>query len=193
MRIVRRYRFAIGILLLDLIMLLVKPELGMAVFRTTGANLKQMVQVLPAVFILLGLLDTWVPRQTVISMLGNRSGAGGAALSIFLGAAAAGPLYAAFPIASTMLTKGASLVNVFVFLGAWANLKIPMVTFEITSLGARFALTRGVLNIIGSIVIALIVRSLMSPRDVDEIYERQKRIQAGTSSGQKTADARARV
>jgi len=183
MKTLRRYRLAIGILLLDLVILAVRPDVGQAVFRATSANLKQMAQFLPAVFLLLGLLDTWVPRQTVIAMLGNRSGVFGAALSIILGAAAAGPLYAAFPVASTMLMKGASAFNVFVFLGAWANLKIPMALFELSSMGPAFAFTRWSLNVVGIVVIAGIMRRFFSEPEIDEMYERQKSLQAAPGAG----------
>jgi len=190
MRTVKRYRLAIAILALDLIILAANPATGRAVFGATFQNLLQMAQFLPAIFLLLGLLDTWVPRQTVIATLGKRSGLLGIFLSIVLGAAAAGPLYAAFPVASTMLMKGASVFNVFVFLGAWANLKIPMSLFELSSMGPRFAFTRWALNVVGIVVIAIIMRRLFSDEEVAEMYARQKDLQA-PQPGMKTAGSRA--
>jgi len=178
MRTLRRYRLAIAVFVLDLIILAVRPETGRAVIRATFRNLLQMAQFLPAIFLLLGLLDVWVSRQAVIAALGKRSGPFGVFLSIVLGAAAAGPLYAAFPVASTMLVKGASVFNVFVFLGAWANLKIPMSLFELSSMGPRFALTRWALNAIGIVAIATIMRRLFSDEEVAEMYSSQRNKEA---------------
>ncbi len=191
MKAVRRYGFAILILLIDVALLAAKPELGQRVLSVTFQNLLQMAQFLPAVFLLLGLMDTWVPRQTVIAMLGNRSGAFGAALSITLGAAAAGPLYAAFPIASAMLMKGASVFNVFVFLGAWSNLKIPMSMFELSSMGAKFALTRWALNVLGILIIASVMRRLFNKEEIGEIYDRQKHMASSPKQPEvKTVESR---
>ncbi len=177
MKTLRRYRLAIAVFVLDLVILAARPATGRAVIKATAQNLLQMAQFLPAVFLLLGLLDVWVPRRTVIALLGKRSGPFGIFLSIVLGAAAAGPLYAAFPVASTMLMKGASIFNVFVFLGAWANLKIPMSLFELSSLGPRFALTRWALNVMGIVVIATVMRRLFSDKEVAETYARQGALQ----------------
>ena len=66
----------------------------------------------------------------------------GGLLAFVPGAAAAGPLYAAFPIAAVLIKKGAKLTNVFIFLGAWSTTKIPMLLFETANLGARYMLLR---------------------------------------------------
>ena len=81
----------------------------------------------------------------------------GCLLAFFLGSAAAGPLYAAFPMAGVLLKKGAGLFNVFLFIGAWATTKIPLIMFETATLGFRFMALRLACNIIGIIVIAKIL------------------------------------
>lgn len=59
------------------------------------------------IFILLGLLDVWVDRQTMMKYTGKGSGLKVILISFLLGSAAAGPLYAAFPVATVMLKKEA--------------------------------------------------------------------------------------
>jgi hypothetical protein len=83
-----------------------------------------MLSVLPPIFILLGLLDVWVDRATMMKFTGKGSGLKGVLIAFLLGSAAAGPLYAAFPVAGVMLKKGSSLFNVFIFIGAWSTTKI---------------------------------------------------------------------
>jgi uncharacterized membrane protein YraQ (UPF0718 family) len=178
MNIIKRFKLAIAVLGVDIALLVFQRDTGIAVVRATLNNLWQMVQFLPAIFLLLGLLDVWVSRQTVVTLLGKRSGLIGISLAVLIGAAAAGPLYGAFPVASRMLNKGASVFNVMVFLGAWANLKIPMVIFETVSLGSTFATTRWIANIIGIVVIAWLIQRSLGESETAQIYELQKTVQA---------------
>lgn len=46
------------------------PEIGLASFRITNANLLEMLSVIPSIF-LLGLLDVWVEKETMIRYLGK--------------------------------------------------------------------------------------------------------------------------
>ena len=46
---------------------------------------------------------------------------------------------------------------VFLFIGAWATTKIPLIMFETATLGFRFMMLRLTCNIIGIIVIAKIL------------------------------------
>ena len=129
-----------------------------------------MLSIIPPIFILLGLLDVWIDKQIMIKFLGKWSGIKGILIAFILGSGAAGPLYAAFPIASTMLKKQASLYNVFIFIGAWSTTKIPMLTFEASNLGLSFMLLRLSLSIIGIITIAFIIEKSLSLENQQEIY-----------------------
>lgn len=112
-----------------------------------SSSLLQLILVLPPIFILMGLLDVWVPRETMAKFMGSHSGLLGATIAFFLGSAAAGPLYVAFPVAAMLLKKGASLTNVFLFIGAWSTTKIPLLMFEYSAMGPAFTLTRLLVNI----------------------------------------------
>lgn len=102
----------------------------------------EIIFVFPLVFILIGLLDVWVPRRRVEEMLGEQSGLRGIVLVILLAFFNVGPLYAAFPLAVILRKKGCSLRNIFVFLGAFSAMKIPMVSFEIGFMGLKFSMLR---------------------------------------------------
>jgi uncharacterized membrane protein YraQ (UPF0718 family) len=54
----------------------------------------------------------------------------------------AGPLYGAFPVAYILYKKGSSIKNIFIYLGAFSTLKIPMLGIEIGYLGLKFTLAR---------------------------------------------------
>ena len=61
---------------------------------------------------------------------------------IILAMLQAGPLYGAFPVAYILYKKGASVRNIFIYLGAFSSLKIPMLGIEIGYLGLKFTLVR---------------------------------------------------
>ena len=135
---------------------LLLPDLGKLALNNTLGSLKEMLSVLPPIFILLGLLDVWVDRATMMKYTGKGSGFKGVLIAFLLGSAAAGPLYAAFPFAAVMLKKGSSLFNVLIFIGAWSTTKIPLLAFEASSMGIKFTLIRLALSLVGIPIIALV-------------------------------------
>jgi uncharacterized membrane protein YraQ (UPF0718 family) len=132
-------------------------------------SLKEMVLIIPPVFIILGLLDVWVPREMMVRFMGEESGLKGVVIAFVLGAAAAGPLYGAFPVAQVLLRKGSSFRNVIVFLGAWSTTKIPMLLFEAANMGLRFTVTRLAVDIVGIWLMALLIDRLLGEKDRREI------------------------
>ena len=146
-------------------------ELGSQALATTLSSFKEMLLVIPPIFIMLGLLDVWVPRETMVKYMGEGSGVRGAVLAILLGSAAAGPLYAAFPVAAVFMKKGARFFNVLLFLGAWSTTKIPMLLFELSSMGPLFTLTRLGMSLIGITLIALVVNRFTGKEEIARIYE----------------------
>lgn len=166
----KRFRNFGIVVLVVLAMLLFDREMGREAFRVAGYSFKEMIMILPPIFILLGLLDVWVPRDTMVKYMGRGSGIKGIILSILLGSAAAGPLYGAFPIAAVFMKKGVSFRNILIFIGAWSTTKIPMILFEMASLGSRFAFIRLAVDIPGIILIAYLLERLLSKEEVEKIY-----------------------
>ncbi|MCF7942205.1 MAG: permease [Spirochaetia bacterium] len=170
--IVIRYRVLIIVLLAVGISSIFDPPFARSVTSLTFAQLKEMLLVIPPIFILLGLLDSWVPKEVMVRYMGEGSGVKGVVLAFLIGSAAAGPLYGAFPVAAVFMKKGVKFRNILIFIGAWSTTKIPMLLFEISSLGARFALTRLLVDIPGIIIIAHLLSLLISKEDVRILYER---------------------
>lgn len=139
------------------------------------AQLKELLLVVPPIFILLGLLDVWVPKETLSRFMGPGSGLTGVLLSFLIGSAAAGPLYGAFPVASVFMKKGVSFTNVVIFIGAWSTTKLPMLLFEISSLGPRFALTRLLIDIPGIIIMAVLLNRIIPESEKEDMYQRAEK------------------
>ena len=171
---IKRYRFFLLTLLAMLLLTLFNRTLGLKALSITGNSIGEMMLIIPPIFVLLGLLDVWVPRETMIRYMGEGSGLKGILLSIFIGSAAAGPLYGAFPVAAVFMKKGVKFSNILIFLGAWSTTKIPMFLFEIGSLGARFAITRLLIDIPGIFIIAYFINRMLSKKEIDEMYAKAK-------------------
>jgi uncharacterized membrane protein YraQ (UPF0718 family) len=170
--ILKKYRAALLTLVVVSIGVLRSRDFGQSMTEITLLQLKEMLLVIPPVFILLGLLDVWVPRQILVRLMGEGSGIQGTVLAILLGSAAAGPLYGAFPAAAVFMNKGVSFRNILIFIGAWSTTKIPMLLFEISSLGARFALTRLTADIVGIIIIAALITAFTPKPYIQELYRK---------------------
>lgn len=108
---------------------------------------EEMIFLLPAMFILIGLFDVWIPKERIEKHVGESSGVKGILLVMLLAFIQAGPLYAAFPVAYILWAKGCSPTNVFIYLSAFTTAKIPMITFEICFLGLKFSLLRILITI----------------------------------------------
>ncbi len=172
MKLMKRYKFFLVTVMLMAIMYLINLDLGRKAVGVSFYSIKEMALIIPPVFILLGLLDIWVPRETMIKYMGEESGLKGILLAFFLGSAAAGPLYAAFPVAAVLMKKGVRFCNIMIFIGAWSTTKIPMLLFEFSALGVKFALTRLLVNIPGIVLIAYILTFIINEEDKVEIYSK---------------------
>ena len=120
----------------------------------------EMIAFLPVLFVLIGLLDVWLPRERVERHIGKESGVRGIFWVILLAMLQAGPLYGAFPVSYMLWKKGCSVRNIFIYLGAFSTLKIPMLTFETGFLGWRFTLVRTALTLPVFILIAFAMERL---------------------------------
>ena len=103
---------------------------------------KELLKILPFAFILIGLFEVWIKRETVEKHLGKESGIKGYLWAVLLAGAVVGGLYVAFPIAYSLFNKGAKLSVIFTYIGAAAIARIPMTIFEASFLGVKFTVIR---------------------------------------------------
>lgn len=169
---IKRYRIFLLLTVLNIAILIFFPQLGTKSVQLTWSNLLEMLSILPPIFVLLGLLDVWVKKETMIKYMGENSGLTGVLIAFFLGSAAAGPLYAAFPVAGVLLKKGSKLSNVFIMIGAWSTTKIPLILFETSALGFKFMILRLVMNIVGIAFIAYLTEKMLTIEEQKAIYQK---------------------
>jgi uncharacterized membrane protein YraQ (UPF0718 family) len=101
-----------------------------------------MIKVLPIIFILIGLFEVWIKRETIEKHLGSEGGIKSFIWVFILAAPMAGGLLPALPIANSLYKKGARGTIIFAFLGAVSIGRIPMILFESTFLGWQFSFLR---------------------------------------------------
>jgi len=122
-----------------------------ALGQRAGENLwkflLEMAAFLPLMFVLIGLFDVWVPREVVEQHVGRETGLAAIPWMVLLATFQAGPLYAAFPVAVLLRKKGCAPRNVFIYLGAFSAMKLPMLTFEVACLGWRFSVARTLISL----------------------------------------------
>lgn len=163
------------IVLFGLILLVLQIS-GSAVAPSVGRNFwlffSEMITFLPLMFILIGIIDVWFPKEKVEPHIGKDSGIKGLFWVILLAMLQAGPLYGAFPVAYLLWKKGSSVKNIFIYLGAFSTLKLPMLTFEIGFLGLRFSLLRTIVTLPVFIIIGYLM----------ELYFRGKKFEMNDPS-----------
>ena len=127
----------------------------------------EMITFLPFMFILIGLFDVWFPKEKVEKHIGEGSGIKGIFWMILLAMLQAGPLYGAFPVTYMLWQKGASIKNIFIYLGAFSTLKIPALTFEIGFLGLKFSLLRTAVTLPVFILIGYIMEIYLKDKNFE--------------------------
>ncbi|WP_457570163.1 permease [Desulfurobacterium sp.] len=144
-----------------IVLLYIFPSKRAIVLTTSWKFFIEMVSILPAVMILMGLFAVFVPNDLIVKHLGETAGLKAILLGILLGTLPTGPLYVAFPMASALLKKGARVSCIVAFLSAWACIKIPQEMVELQFLGFKFMIARLTLTVFFVIIMSLIIEKLI--------------------------------
>ena len=147
---------------------ILRPEIGITSLKNSVYYIKEMIVIMPVVFVLTALLDTWVPKEKIIKYLGQDAKTRGVILSLLLGSISAGPIYAAFPLCVMLHKKGASVRNLVVILSSWAVIKVPMLLNELKFLGFQFMAVRWLLTVISIVVFSWMTAIIVKDKDLPE-------------------------
>lgn len=176
MKLFKEYKWSFLFVLILIIVYFVNKDIGTEAAIVSFSNLKEMLMLVPPIFIIMGLLDVWVPKEFLIKYMGHESGISGLLIAFILGTAAAGPLYVAFPIGQLFLKKGARLAYVIFFLGIWSSTKLPIMLFEIASLGMKFTLIHVAISVPAYLFIAYIIEKSESHETLSNIVNKAESI-----------------
>jgi uncharacterized membrane protein YraQ (UPF0718 family) len=159
--------------------LLFDLPVGVQVGRNFLAFAREMVFILPAAFVVIGLFEVWVPREAIERHLGE----GGRRLPqwfwmVLLASTTVGGLYVSFPVAAALRHKGARLGLVLAYIGLSGVCRIPMTLFEISFLGVPFTVIRYVV----SVPLVILVSELLGSRLERRGYRMRNPEAAGSSA-----------
>ncbi|MEN8905144.1 MAG: permease [Clostridiales bacterium] len=173
----RNNLFFVLIFILYIILFIYKYNMGITALKNSVYYIREMLIIMPVIFILTALLDMWVPKEKILKYLGKEAGQKGILLSFILGSVSAGPIYAAFPICTMLYRKGASIRNLVIILSSWAVIKIPMLLNEMKFLGPKFMIVRWLLTIMAIIIFSWLTAKIIKDKDLPNI----KKIESGLS------------
>ncbi len=139
-----------------------KPGIGVA--RNFSMFSMMMLKILPCAFIIIGLFEVWVKKETVERHLGRGSGIKGYIWGIVLAGTTVGGVYVAFPASYSLYRKGARLGVIFTYVGASAICRVPMTVFEASFLGIKFSLVRLFVSIPLVVLSSAILGSFLEKR-----------------------------
>ena len=126
LELMKKNKLIVFVVLAYLVVLIISPQKATESLGNSVYYLLEMLQVLPIIFLLTVVIEAWIPKELIMKGLGEKSGVKGNLLSLLLGSISAGPIYAAFPIGKSLLSKGASITNIVIILSSWAVIKVPM-------------------------------------------------------------------
>ncbi|MCK4258877.1 MAG: permease [Halanaerobiales bacterium] len=143
-----------------------KADLGLKALSKSTYYFKEMLQILPAVFVLTAIIQTWVPTRIIAKHFGSSSGLKGKLVSLAIGSLSAGPIYAAFPVCQMLFNKGASIGNIVIILSAWAVVKVPMLINEVKFMGFKYMVIRWIFTIVAIYIMAYIMEKVIQKDDL---------------------------
>jgi len=161
---IKQYLWVIIFLAVSVISYFMGFNPGITIYTSFKSFLIEMITFIPLLFILIGLFDVWVPKESIEKHIGKESGIKGIFLVTLLAMLQAGPLYGAFPVAYLLHKKGASVRNIFIYLGAFSSMKIPMLGIEIGYLGLEFTILRTLISLPLFILIGFIMEKILGDK-----------------------------
>lgn len=174
--IMKKNAFIVIIVFAYLFLFIFRQNLALTSIKNSGYYLIEMLQIMPVIFILTALLDTWIPKEIIMKYLGEGSKSKGVLLSFVMGSISAGPIYSAFPICIMLLNKGASIRNIVIILSSWAVIKLPMLLNEVKFLGLKFMFVRWLLTVIAILVFSYITGKIVKKENMPKVQQKENGI-----------------
>jgi len=133
-----------------------RKKTKMALKKTWKTFMNLLPQLL-AIFVFVGILLTLVSPELISSLLGQDSGWFGMVLASLIGSVTLMPGFVAFPLASNLLSNGAGVTQMAVFVSTLMMVGIATFPLEMKYFGKKVAIARNVLAFLFSFVVALVI------------------------------------
>lgn len=165
-KLIKKNKLVLVVGVVYLILFIMMPDKAAKALSSSMYYLKEMVIILPVIFLLTVAVEALIPKEVIIKRFGEKSGFVGNILSLLLGSLSAGPIYAAFPVSKMLLSKGASVANIVIILSSWAVIKVPMLANEAKFLGVSFMGVRWILTVIAIFAMAWLTGKIVDRKEL---------------------------
>jgi len=126
-------------------------------FRIALQSGKNMVPILLLVIVFIGVLLGWVPKLWIQKYLGQSSGFWGVLGAGLIGSVVMMQSFIAYPLASSLLTSGASLTVIATFLTTLTMIGMASLPLQLRELGKPITIYRNLFSFIFAIIIGLLI------------------------------------
>ncbi|HHX75712.1 MAG TPA: permease [Firmicutes bacterium] len=116
---------------------------------------------LTALFLLVAIVLSVIPPETISKVVGSHSGIWGMLISAVAGSLTLVPGFVAFPLAKSLLSVGAGLTQVIVFISTLMMVGIATAPLEIKYFGKRETLLRNGLAFVYAFIAAILIGRLV--------------------------------
>ncbi|RLE30767.1 hypothetical protein DRJ54_01990 [Candidatus Acetothermia bacterium] len=144
------------------------PDRGAIVGEAVGRTFGQTIEIIAAVFILIGLLQVWVPPKAVARLFGKEGGWKGLALAATIPVMIGGSLFTILPLMQALREKGARIAVIGAFITAWGG-KLPLLPLEMHFLGWRFAALRLALIVPTAALLGLALEAIVDRKEPGDV------------------------
>ncbi|MDN5352837.1 MAG: hypothetical protein PWQ12_1758 [Clostridiales bacterium] len=151
--------FTLGFWLVSLILFALawfrRREDTVRAMKKSKAMMGNMLGEIVAVILLIGLVLSFIPPETIRTLLGSDHTAISTVVAAIVGSITLIPAFVAFPLVGSLVNAGASIVPAAAFLTTLTMVGIATFPLEKRAFGTRFALTRNAVSFTAAIVIAI--------------------------------------
>jgi uncharacterized membrane protein YraQ (UPF0718 family) len=110
--------------------------------KAAGMMTLQIIPLLVFAFLVAGMVQTLLPRETLARWIGAESGFRGILIGTIAGGFAPGGPYVSLPIVAGLMRSGAGVGTLVAFLTGWSLWAVSRLPMEVGVLGWRFTLVR---------------------------------------------------
>lgn len=153
--------WSVGVLMFSVSLVKSRSKTSEAMKKSRGM-MKNMLGDIIGIIFLIGLILTFIPPQSIESVLGQDN-----TLLASLAAAVAGsitliPAFVAFPLVGSFIDVGASIVPAVAFLTTLTMVGVVTYPLEKKEFGTKFALVRNGLSFVAALSIAAVMGVILS-------------------------------
>lgn len=147
--------FWVVAIVLTIVSLIKNKKKTFAAMKKSKGMMGNMLSDIVAIIFLIGLVLTFIPPETIKTVLGSANTLMSTVVSALVGSITLIPAFVAFPLVGSLVDAGASIIPGVAFLTTLTMVGVVTFPLEKKEFGAKFALTRNVLSFGFAIIIAL--------------------------------------